>query len=206
MRNRTIPAGQRGVALFAALIALVIVMLAAIALIRSTDVAQQISGNIAIKRDLTHESELALRDAVTLFNAGALDSETKRQSDNTAVGYYSTAQASNSYGVPTSLINAAPTSGETTAATGVTYRYMIDRMCPQTGSSFPAATKNCSVAQTSAHSTQSIDAYLPLQGGGTGAPTTTGDPVVYRISIRVTDARGAQSFFQATLSATNGSI
>ena len=47
-------ARQRGVALFAALIALVIIMLAAAALIRSTDITQAISGNLSIKRDITH--------------------------------------------------------------------------------------------------------------------------------------------------------
>ena len=133
MKTFASPHKQQGVILFIALIALVVIMIAAVALIRSTDTAQVIAGNLAIKRDMTHESELAVKDALTSFSSGTFVKEDARLYTNAGNNYYATAQSSNQQGIPYSLMQAA-TSGETAAyATGMTYRYMIDRMCPQEG-------------------------------------------------------------------------
>ncbi|MFT3789863.1 MAG: hypothetical protein QM741_02050 [Rudaea sp.] len=197
MRSHTISAArQKGVALFAALIALVIVMLAAIALIRSTDTAQAIAGNLSIKRDITHESELAVQNALALFNTGALGSETTRQSDLATANYSATALASNAYGIPLSLISASTASGETSAGanTGITWRYVIDRMCPYTGA-YNASTNACQVSQSTSIYTNSMDVH----SSSIGLTSSYSLSLVYRISVRVTDARGAQSFFQTNL-------
>jgi len=77
------PAKQQGVALFAALIALVIIMLATVTLIRSTDIAQAIAGNLSIKRDITHESELAVQQALKQFSSsGTLGAEHRAASQS----------------------------------------------------------------------------------------------------------------------------
>jgi Tfp pilus assembly protein PilX len=96
---------QKGVALFIALIALVVLMIAAIALVRSTDTAQLISGNLAVKRDLTHESELALQAALANFN-GALAGEGARWTDLASANYSASVLASNNQGIPTALSTA----------------------------------------------------------------------------------------------------
>ncbi len=194
----TSAARQKGVALFAALIALVITMLAAIALIRSADTAQAIAGNLSIKRDITHESELAIKSALALFSTGALGAETARQANLASANYSATALTSNAYGIPLSLISAS-TSGETSAGTntGITWRYVIDRMCPYTGA-YNASTNACQVSQSTSIYTNSMDVH----SSSIGLTSSYSLSLVYRISVRVTDARGAQSYFQTTLGIT----
>jgi type IV pilus assembly protein PilX len=191
-RAIVVRAKQQGVALFAALIALVILLLATATLIRSTDIAQAISGNLSIKRDITHQSELAVQNALALFaSGGALSAETTREASLAAANYSAVVLASNAYGVPVSLVEAS-TSGETSAGAGLTWRYVIDRMCPVAGA-YNASTNACLLMQNYGRFNQSMDAHnkMPSASG-------SGNKLVYRISVRVTDARGAQSYFQTT--------
>lgn len=191
-------AKQRGVALFAALIALVIIMLAAAALIRSTDIAQAISGNLSIKRDITHESEVGVQAALAQFT-GTLGTETARQavqtltSSGNSYSYSPTVLPSNAYGIPVALVEASSASGETPAGPGVTWRYVIDRMCPRAGA-YDAANNACLIVQGNGRYNKSMDAHAPKIGSGASSNWV----IVYRISVRVTDPRGAQSFFQTT--------
>ena len=191
-------AKQRGVALFAALIALVIIMLAAAALVRSTDIAQAISGNLSIKRDITHESELAIQAALQQFS-DKLGTEAARQiaqtltSGSNSYSYSPTVLPSNAYGIPVSLVEASPASGETAAGPGLTWRYVIDRMCPNSGA-YDAANNACLIMQGNGRYNKSMDAHAPKIGSGASSNWV----IVYRISVRVTDARGAQSYFQTT--------
>ena len=191
---------QSGVVLFVAMIALVVLMIAAVALIRSTDTAQAIAGNLAVKRDLTHESELAVQVALAKFaSGGPLAGEAARTADLALSGggnYFASVQASNPMGIPFALMQASASSGEAAGYnTGVTYRYMIDRMCPAAGlplnciTGRPAATNNF------------INDVDPSAGAGTGLGKRTFGSV-YRISIRVTDSRSTQSYFQTTFMST----
>lgn len=196
MTHKPFPKAQRGVALFIALIALVVLMIAAIALVRSTDTAQLIAGNLAVKRDMTHESEAAIQTVVGMFATGALQNEKSRWSNVGASNYSASALPSNNNGIPVALITASTASGETAVSdNGVTYRYLIDRMCPTAGDP-TLPTSYCMTGASRAD--VAVDAFNVLTNGGTGQPRkNTG--VVYRISVRVTDARQNQSYFQTTL-------
>jgi type IV pilus assembly protein PilX len=195
----TYPNKQRGVVLFIAMIALVVLMIAAVALIRSTDTAQMIAGNLAIKRDMTHESQEAIEVALANFDVGGtLGTELSRWGDVTAANYHAQFQPSNAYGIPTALLQDS-TTGAATAYTnnGMTYLYMIDRMCPAVGAP-NLATSHCIV---DAPEGPAIDAFNPLQGGEKGTPSAN-KPVVYRVSVRLTDPKRTQSFFQTTVAGT----
>lgn len=188
---------QKGVVLFIALIALVVLMIAAVALVRSTDTAQMIAGNLSIKRDLTHESEQAVQAALANFSGtGALASESARLNNVSSANYSASVLASNGLGIPLTLLQAA-TTGETAAYnSGVTYRYVIDRMCPAAG-----VVNNCQ-SLTAATNNFINDVDVSANAGhGLG---TRDLGAIYRISVRVTDARGTQSFFQTTF-ASQGS-
>ncbi|MBS0567875.1 MAG: hypothetical protein JSS59_10795 [Proteobacteria bacterium] len=185
------PHKQHGVILFIALIALVVIMIAAVALIRSTDTAQVIAGNLAIKRDMTHESELAVKDALTSFSSGVFVTEDARLYTNSGSNYYATALSSNPQGIPYVLLQAS-TSGEAAAyATGMTYRYVIDRMCPQEG-----PPRDCQTDQGSHGGSFTNDVDVSANSGKGLGVRDLG--VYYRVSVRVTDTRGAQSYFQTT--------
>lgn len=190
---------QKGVVLFVALMALVVIMIAAVALIRSTDTAQTISGNLAIKRDMTHESEIAVKDALSLFTgSGALATESARLSNKASIGYYASVLPSNAMGIPNILLNYS-TTGETSAYksatydSGVTYRYVIDRLCPLQG----VQQGDCQRLTISANSFINDVDVSQNAGQGLGKKDLG---VVYRISIRLTDPRGSSSFFQTTIS------
>lgn len=196
MHTRVTFRKQSGVVLFITLIALVILLISSIALIRSTDTALLISGNLAVKRDLTNEAQSAIQAAVAQLNTGGLATETSRLSDLGSANYSATALSSNAQGVPTILFDidaiftarfsaAAPTSYN-----GVTYRYVIDRMCP-----LPGAPQSC-VSGTTADS--GGNARNPTLNGQKGPGNLPG-LVVYRITVRVTDARQTQSFIQTTV-------
>lgn len=187
---------QSGVVLFITLIALVILLLSAIALIRSTDTAQLISGNLAIKRDLTNEAETAIQAAVAQFAAGSLTTEASRENNLATANYSATVLASNAQGIPNVMFD--PGFGgfsavEPAAINGLTYRYLVDRMCPNLGASnLQHCVSGKSVAIAGG------DAWNPLGNGGTGTPNPPGT-VVYRVTVRVTDARQTESFIQTTL-------
>lgn len=190
---------QSGVVLFITLIALVILLLSAIALVRSTDTAQLISGNLAIKQDLTNEAETAIAAAVAEFTAGSLVTEASRETDIPGANYSATALPSNAQGVPNILLDTtanfsgAFSATEPTSINGLTYRYAIDRMCAQNG---PTVVQHCVTGKSVA--VAGGDAWNPVGNGGSGTPNPPGT-VVYRITVRVTDARQTQSFVQTTL-------
>lgn len=184
---------QTGVVLFVAMIALVVLMIAAVALIRSTDTAQMIAGNLAIKRDMTHESEQAVAAAITQFS-GALASESTRWNNLSAANYSASVLPSNNQGIPTVLMNDPTTSEAAAYNTGVTYRYVIDRMCPTAGN--PSVVIGCQ--SPNPKSDAGISDINAGANAGSGLPKNS-PGAVYRISVRLTDSRQNQSFFQTTL-------
>ena len=181
------------------MIALVVLMIAAIALVRSTDTAEMISGNLSIKRDMTHESELAMSAALANFGATTsnLYLEGSRWGAVAAANYspVTLPSTSNTRGIPDAIYNAS-TAGETPATNNITYRYVIDRLCPLTGAPNPLNPSNECVTDASAAG-QGIDVHNPGGNAGNNLAGQAGN-VVYRISARLTDPRGTQSFFQTT--------
>jgi Tfp pilus assembly protein PilX len=203
MHTRVTFRKQSGVVLFITLIALVILLISSIALIRSTDTALLISGNLAVKRDLTNEAQSAIQAAVAQLVTGGLATEASRSSNLGSANYSATALSSNAQGVPTILFDtdanftAAFSAAAPTSYNGVTYRYVIDRMCPLPGSSdfLIAPFQHC------------VSGTTPVVGGNARNPTLNGGgnlpgpfrTVVYRITVRATDARQTQSFIQTTV-------
>lgn len=81
-----IPARQKGISLFLALIALVVLSLGAISLFQSVDTGSLVAGNIAFRQSATAVSDQAIEDAVAWLeenNTGSV-----LYNDNTAQGYY----------------------------------------------------------------------------------------------------------------------
>ncbi len=83
-------AGQRGLSLIFAMMALVMLSLAAVALLRSVDVSSMIVGNLSFKQDATSASASAAAEALawlqTSAQTGSMDA------DIAASGYYANSQ------------------------------------------------------------------------------------------------------------------
>lgn len=202
---------QRGVALIITLLALVIMMLGAVALVRSFSASQEMAGNLAFKRDLINQAERASIDVLARFDAtGALGTVAARSHHLVAQNYraslYTPMLASetgcpnnrvNAQGIPCVLLSdtAFATAGTAAndiavAAQGVTLRWVIDRLCSDEGSEVTLGSEKCSTGPT------------PDARGGSASnlnPATLLPQVLYRLSVRVTGPRNTQAYFQTTI-------
>jgi|SRR5450830_407418 len=186
---------QSGIVMIFTLIALLLLMLSSVALIRSTDTSMLIAGNLAFKRDLINQGETAISMIKTNFASGVMVDTTKRQTNQTAQGYFATIQASDSNGIPTLLLNTSTFDSTyssnviTNSTSQITIRYMIDRMCLSTGAPDSSV---CSVTSLGA-----------VKGGGSkDSGKSLGATIpVYRISIRITGPRNTETFMQSSFTA-----
>jgi Tfp pilus assembly protein PilX len=195
MKNTVVapPSRQRGVVLIFSLIILLIMMVGAVALLRSMNTSLLSAGNLAFHRDLVNQGEQAVSNVMTEFKTGAAPLSGIYTADNVNANYKSTALATNSQGIPSVLLGNNTTfatvglvANDITGATSdVTIRYVIDRLCTVTGQ---ASITNC--VQSSG-----------LPTGGTANRNTAVAPpsaTVYRLSVRVSGPRSTQAFLQTT--------
>jgi type IV pilus assembly protein PilX len=201
MKNH--PRSQRGVVLLFGLIALALMMIGAAAMLRSMNTSMFNAGNIGFKRDMANQVERAMTEVANDLLAGNLATEVIRQANRTARNYSSTLLPSNAQGIPNALLSdsvfaAVGTSARDITVNGqaVTLRYVIDRLCANTG-----------IADAT-HCTMTNDPISPGGGsrnaGGAAASTIAGSGattqrVVYRLSVRATGPRNTQAFFQTTM-------
>jgi Tfp pilus assembly protein PilX len=184
---------QHGIATLVTLVALLVMLIAAVALIRSTNVSQIASGNLAFRRDITNRGEQAASVAYALFSTGYLAEAANRLSNSTGNNYSATTLATDAKsGLPSVLLNDTTfasnwtTSADIVDATnGIKIRYIIDRMCSATGAPSKA---NCSIGTLNSDTggTQGEQ-----KAGGTFIP-------VYRLSVRITGPKNTMTFLQTT--------
>jgi Tfp pilus assembly protein PilX len=179
------------VVLIFTLIILLILSIGAVALVRSLGTSLYGAGNLAFRRDLVNQGELAVANVEAEFSTGDLSTSASTLSNVPADNYSATMLPSNSEGVPTALLtttlsSAVGTHADLTGATSdVSIRYVIDRLCNATGT------------PTGATCVQSTASPTGGTAGSTAAvksPTST----VYRLSVRVSGARSTQVFLQTT--------
>ncbi|HWW04713.1 hypothetical protein [Collimonas sp.] len=178
---------QRGSVLIMALIALLVLMLASVALIISTDSSLLSAGNLAFKRDLANQAERAVAQVRTQFVSGALVSETVLYNDQADQNYWAHVLPSTKLpGIPDALIASAKKDDITDTAAGIRLRYVIDRMCVS-GTSVPDK------------STCTMGSFVDDKGGSAGsAKVNAGLGPVYRLTIMALGPRNTQTFTQIT--------
>lgn len=198
--KRTLRRAQQGVVLFIALIVLVAMSLAGVALLRGVDTGTIIAGNLAFRQTSMHVADLGVEAArAWLMAQPTSDLHIDRTTDN----YFATWQANldllgndpskTDYDWTTSV--PVPSGSTYEPPSGYTVRYVIHRLCENSGDP-TGSSANCvkvgGAAGTAASGTKGAAAY------GTYAisvPTSA----MYRITVRVTGPRNAQSYVQATV-------
>ena len=191
---------ERGVIMVIALITLAILMIGAVAAIRSMNVTLSNVGNFGFKRDMTNQAERAMRRAMDALNgAGALTTS------SVALNYSATILPTSPEGIPTALLatsapetiggfgssvnaidlNTAPSGESSTNLARLKIYYVVDRLCLNAG---PMDAATCQSAST------------PTQGGKSADDLKVPPRPLYRITVRVDGPRGAQFFYQATVS------
>lgn len=192
---------QRGVIMVIALVTLAILLIGAVAAIRSMSVTLTSVGNFGFKRDMGNQAERAFAQITTLLNSGGLSTAAARQTSSTALNYSATILTTSPEGIPTAMLDASnlDTVGGLGVASnvinltgtgtdqGLKIHYLIDRLCQNTGA---LSTDTCQTASN------------PAQGGprigGLAGPAQP----VFRITVRITGPRNSQTFYQATYSAS----
>jgi type IV pilus assembly protein PilX len=190
--QRPSPGRERGVVLLLTLIVLLIMTIGAVALVHSMNTSQISAGNLAFRHDLVNQGEQAVSNVLQSFQAGGpLANATTDNLPN--ANYSATALPTNAQGVPTVLLlqgtafsAAGMKASDITGATSdVTIRYVIDRLCNNTGAS----------------SSTSCVQFVANPPGGNGSQTPRLPPpsaTVYRLSVCVTGPRRTQIFLQTT--------
>lgn len=192
---------QRGVVLFVALIALVVMSLAAVALIRSVDTATIIAGNLAFRQAATTTSDRGFNDPASGALAWLTTTDTSNSTKdpttdathafnitNTGAGYYSNADPALSL-----TADGTWTGGSVALAddgSGYTVRYLIQRMCRTANQLLAEASCLLSDADIDTGSKR----VLPSSEGGANKP---GKPPLYRITIRTAGPRNTFGYIQA---------
>jgi type IV pilus assembly protein PilX len=185
---------QRGVVMVVTLISLVLLLIGVAAMLRSVDSGALIVGNLAFRRDLTNQADLAIVAAkASLASGGPLSTETARQQDLVAANYSASrlpAAAGSTNGIPAILVSSNAYVAKYGAAIvpttvpGLTLFYVIDRQCYAAGGYDSA---------TCEYSPDPVVQGGPSQTKQPGANTRP----VYRISVRVTGPRNTEAYFQS---------
>ena len=174
MKNVTLRA-QRGVTMLMVLIMLAVMLLGGLALARMTESALLSTGNVANEEAAIHASEVGWNTAFASVKALA--------DENTAIPgwYWSTIQATDANGIPQVAWDAA-----TEVIVGrFSVRYVVERMCNVTP--VTTATRQCLVKQADALEDRRSDAL----------DYSAKSSRQFRITVRVTDARGTQTWAQS---------
>ena len=198
-------AQQRGVVLLFSLIALVIMLIVAVALVRSFNNSLFTAGNIGFKRDMQNQSERAVDKVLNEFKTGGLSTSATRANSDPTKNYSATMLATNAEGVPNALVSTSFTAGSaandppTPAGTAVNVRYLIDRLCAIGGDETTiTAADSCRLAGNPVPAGTSLG-NLKGPNRNTGInKAALSQAILYRVSIRVTGPRNTQSFFQST--------
>jgi Tfp pilus assembly protein PilX len=198
---------QRGIVMIFTLIALVLMLIAVTAVVRSVDTSTGIVGNLAFRRDLTNRAELAIAQAKSALNSGgSVNTETSRGADLVSAHYSATrlAAPAGGIGVPAVLVsnsaydaagyscmNGAGTALPSCAAAGtdgIVIRWVIDRQC---------------VTGTAAFTTNACGYLSSSKDAGGSVHSATRKPTgaargLFRISVRVTGPRNTEAYIQTT--------
>ncbi len=205
---------QDGAVLLFSLIALVILLIASVALMRSFHTSLFAAGNLAFKRDLQNQGERAMDKVLNSFRAaGPLASPAARAVNSLTHHYSASMLPSNGLGIPNALQNAtqyalvADPTRDITAATdaslvgqAVSIQYVVDRLCTTGGDETTLGAGSCVLANnpvpsgTSSSNLQSADRAPMCATCASAAP----QGVVYRLTVKVSGPRGTNSFFQST--------
>lgn len=200
-RIRTNRHGQRGIVLFIALIVMVGLAIAGIALMRSTDAATTVTGNLVLKQAASSAVDRGIERAINALweAAPTLDRTTHAPTQNFYAcirGSTGGCMAANSVvpKIPDLLSNANGCSGPGLASglvanddAGNRSCYVIERMCLNPGA---AVGNNCNLATGAFGADAGTEHYIGLIRPG---------DAFYRVTVRVEGPRNTVTYAQAVL-------
>ncbi len=211
---RTPPAKQQGASLLIALIALVLMTIAGFSLMRSVDTGNVIAGNMAFREVTVHASDLGIEAAAAYINATVAPSPDA----NLPAGCTVAALASSTRGTCRYSARELPEHADEnglpyvdwtstvsipeTTTNGVTYQFVVDRLCnPDTSVAVNTGQAAKYLQTMDVCTTSVLDPGGSASGGSAysgGAPSKI-TPIHYRVTVRTRGPRNTVSFVQALL-------
>lgn len=176
---------QRGVVLYVALVVVIAMMLAGVALLRSVGTGAGVAGNLAFKQNATMAADRGTEAAMAWLVAQAGNTAIL-QTNNPAGGYFAVWDASfNPHTFDWNGNEYVKQAGDVDA-TGNRVRYVIHRLCNNTGSTLSSASQQCTTTDTDS------------KYGDSGSAISTGalQRALYRVTSRVDGPRGTTSIVQ----------
>lgn len=200
------PKRQRGAVMFIALIALVAMMLAGIALMRSIDTANVIAGNFAFKQAALNATDIGMEAANT-----AVMAKLAAVTETTTANWYLPVASSV---VATSAVEGIPdidwrnVPADTTTFQGYSIQYVAERLCEAVPAGASAVQPNGPTEASRLTNSDIEDhcLFVPqmVSAGGeinndvlSQPPSSVAGDVYYRITTRVTGPRGIVSVAQS---------
>lgn len=200
---------QRGVVLLFALIALLIMMIGAVALVKSFNTSLLNTGSLAFKKDLVHRNEAAIARVLTRARQpGSLMNPAIAAATFPDMNYSPRILAYNEQGIPNLLL----VDDYTFNSTGFTHmnndidlgvdqiklRFVIDRQCSAAGLASVLGATQCIPAGEGGQDGGSSDTPIRAENessGGAGGVTIV---PIYRLTIRAIGPKGTLAFYQTT--------
>jgi len=208
---------QRGVVLLFSLIALLILMIGAVALVRSFNTSLLNAGSIAFKKDLQIRSEAIVARALRKVrdNATGLAVPDVNAQIARSINYSARILDTNDQGIPLILLASDADFDAAVGdhalndidipADGIKIRYVIDRQCNVTGQLSTLGPENCVSSGTGRMGVKggSSDAFIRAEnaavlGSGESLAGAVTMQVVYRMTIRAIGPRNTLAFYQTT--------
>lgn len=201
---------QRGLVLIVALIALVVMTLAAVSMLRSVDISTQISGNLGFRQTGTQSADAGIEAGrnwlMTMTNLVNLETDL-------APNYYATWNGGAKTGTSFDPTNTTDFDWEGNSAlvnaddnSGNEVRYVIHRMCDNTGNPTTANCVTAALVSTAngikGDSQQTGDSYshaaMCTPGNGNNCTQSAPAPM-YRITARAKGPHNTYSYTQAMI-------
>lgn len=190
---------QAGTSLLVAMVALVAMMTAGMALMRSVDSANQVAANFAMQQSASQNVDMALNEAMLAYlqsHPTAALNMLDRNNNTPGVSYWAVQQPQGGEGLPTALTALAAPGWDANGPVATGWageqidaqsrqlrRYFVERLCNAAG---VATVDNC----------QMFTLEYPSNGGkGTGTSDSDNLPYI-RITVRVDGPKGAVSYAQ----------
>lgn len=206
--------GQRGVSLIVVLVSLLIMSFAAVALLRSTDTATLIAGNLSFKKTALASGDAGTEAAIAWLAANLTG--TTLHDDITADGYYSSSTPTCDLtgertpddedddvdweggganpDCPMVAVTVAPAGAEA----GFTISYVINRVCNAAGDPGSVVAADGVTPMICSRQTNADSSNSSRAGGSYGSTPLSGQPqTYYRITTRVTGPRNTVRYVQA---------
>jgi type IV pilus assembly protein PilX len=206
---------QRGISLIVVLIGLLIISFAAVSLLRSTDTATLVAGNIGFKKAALASADAGTESAITWL--GANDAGTGLDTDRVDDGYYATsADACDLTGslTPNDASDDVDWTGSDPGANchmtaleldpappgvtaGYSVAYIINRMCNAEGSTGSAVAAGGGPMICSRSDVGGAGGSTQVGPTYSRRPFTSGSQAYYRITTRITGPRNTVRYVQA---------